>query len=167
MLGTAGSAPAQYKLGSLHEKGVGLPRDLAQAKVWYGRAAERGNARAMHNLAVIHAENPAAGGKPDFTTAAQWFKRGAEFGLRDSQYNLAVLYARGMGVPQDLEQSYLWFSAAAAQGDADAAKKRDDVAAKLERRCWRRPRPRRRPSRPRPRIPPPTNPLRRSPSTMP
>ena len=131
-LGTAGSAPAQYKLGSLHEKGVGLPRDLAQAKIWYGRAAERGNARAMHNLAVIHAENPAAGGKPDFATAAQWFKRGAEFGLRDSQYNLAVLYARGMGVPQDLEQSYLWFSAAAAQGDADAAKKRDDVAAKLE-----------------------------------
>lgn len=37
-----------------------------------------------------------------------------------------------MGVPQDLEQSYLWFSAAAAQGDTDAAKKRDDVAAKLE-----------------------------------
>lgn len=131
-LAGAGYAPAQYKLGSLYEKGVGMPRDLVQAKLWYGRAAELGNARAMHNLAVIHAENPTASGKPDFATASQWFKRGAEFGLRDSQYNLAVLYARGLGVSQDLEQSYLWFSAAAAQGDSDAAKKRDDVAAKLD-----------------------------------
>ncbi|KQP32750.1 hypothetical protein ASF27_17245 [Methylobacterium sp. Leaf102] len=131
-LAQAGYAPAQYKLGGLHEKGLGVPRDLAQAKVWYGRAAEQGNARAMHNLAVIHAETPTASGKPDYTTAGQWFRRAAEYGLRDSQYNLAVLYARGLGVQQDLQQSFLWFSAAGAQGDADAAKKRDDVAAKLE-----------------------------------
>jgi localization factor PodJL len=131
-IAASGFAPAQYKLGSLYEKGVGVARDLNQAKLWYGRAAELGNARAMHNLAVIHAENPAAGGKPDFATASLWFKRAAEFGLRDSQYNLAVLYARGMGVQQDLAQSFLWFSAAAAQGDEDAAKKRDDVAAKLD-----------------------------------
>jgi localization factor PodJL len=37
-----------------------------------------------------------------------------------------------MGVQQDLGQSFLWFSAAAAQGDEDAAKKRDDVASKLD-----------------------------------
>ena len=131
-IAASGFAPAQYKLGSLYEKGVGVTRDLAQAKLWYGRAAELGNARAMHNLAVIYAENPAAGGKPDFATASLWFKRAAEFGVRDSQYNLAVLYARGMGVQQDLGQSLLWFSAAAAQGDEDAAKKRDDVASKLD-----------------------------------
>lgn len=131
-IAASGFAPAQYKLGSLYEKGVGVTRDLAQAKLWYGRAAELGNARAMHNLAVIYAENPAAGGKPDFATASLWFKRAAELGVRDSQYNLAVLYARGMGVQQDLGQSFLWFSAAAAQGDEDAAKKRDDVASKLD-----------------------------------
>ena len=76
-------------------------------------------------------ENPSANGKPDYTTASQWFRRGAEYGMRDSQYNLAVLYARGLGLQQDLVQSYLWFSAAAAQGDDDAGRKRDDVAAKL------------------------------------
>lgn len=130
-LATAGYAPAQYKLAGQYEKGAGLTRDLAQAKAWYGRAAEQGNVRSMHNLAVIYAENPSASGKPDFTTAAQWFRRGAEHGVRDSQYNLAVLYARGLGVPQDLVQSYLWFSAAAVQGDDDAARKRDDVAGKL------------------------------------
>ena len=130
-LAEAGYAPAQYKLGGLYEKGSGVVRDITQAKLWYGRAAEQGHARSMHNMAVIYAENPSPTGKPDFATASQWFRRGAEYGMRDSQYNLAVLYARGLGVQQDLTQSYLWFAAAAAQGDDAAAKKRDDVAAKL------------------------------------
>jgi localization factor PodJL len=42
-----------------------------------------------------------------------------------------VLYARGLGVEQDFRKSWLWFSLAATQGDADAAKKRDEVAAKM------------------------------------
>ena len=37
-----------------------------------------------------------------------------------------------MGITQDLGQSWLWFSLAAQQGDADAAKKRDEVAAKMD-----------------------------------
>lgn len=130
-LASAGYAPAQFKLGNAYEKGSGVVRDIAQAKSWYGRAADMGNTRAMHNLAVLHAENPAANGRPDFVTAASAFRRAAEYGVRDSQYNLAVLYARGLGVSQDLVQSYLWFSAAAAQGDEEAGRKRDEVAGKL------------------------------------
>ncbi len=130
-LATSGYAPAQYKLAGHFEKGSGLVRDIAQAKLWYGRAAEQGHARSMHNLAVLYAENPAASGKPDYASAASWFRQGAEYGVRDSQYNLAVLYARGLGLTQDLTQSYAWFSAAAGQGDEDAGKKRDDVATKL------------------------------------
>ena len=130
-LASAGYAPAQYKLGGQYEKGAGLVRDLAQAKLWYGRAAEQGHARSMHNLAVIYAENPTSAGKPDYASAASWFRQGAEHGVRDSQYNLGVLYARGLGVGQDLVQSYGWFAAAAAQGDEDAGKKRDEVAGKL------------------------------------
>ncbi|MDR7037835.1 localization factor PodJL [Methylobacterium sp. BE186] len=130
-LAAGGYAPAQYKLAGHHEKGSGVIRDLGQAKLWYGRAAEQGHARSMHNLAVLYAENPGPSGRPDYATASSWFRRAAEFGVRDSQYNLAVLYARGLGVTQDLVQSYAWFAAAAAQGDDDAGKKRDDVAAKL------------------------------------
>ena len=130
-LASAGYAPAQFKLGNAYEKGSGVTRDIAQARSWYGRAADAGNTRAMHNLAVLHAENPAANGRPDFATAAVAFRRAAEHGVRDSQYNLAVLYARGLGVSQDLVQSYLWFSTAAAQGDDEAGRKRDEVAGKL------------------------------------
>jgi localization factor PodJL len=126
-----GLAPAQYRLGSLYEKGVGVERDYARAKKNYQSAADAGNARAMHNLAVLLAEG-GDGGKPDYPAASEWFRKAAELGVRDSQFNLAILHARGLGVSQSLTQSYLWFAAAADQGDADAAKKRDEVAARLD-----------------------------------
>ncbi|MFV0281003.1 MAG: hypothetical protein ACK5JM_09645 [Rhodoblastus sp.] len=124
-----GVAPAQYRLGVLFERGLGVERNAATARSWYERAAEAGNIRAMHNLAVLLADG---GGKPDYPAAARWFRKAAEYGVRDSQYNLAILYARGLGGPQDLIQSYAWFAAAADQGDADAAKKRDEVATRFD-----------------------------------
>ena len=41
---------AQFRLGTLYERGVGVKTDLARAKIWYSRAAEQGNVKAMHNL---------------------------------------------------------------------------------------------------------------------
>jgi localization factor PodJL len=110
---------------------LGVPKDIALARDWYQRAADKGNARAMHNLAVLLADSGASG-KADYNQAAIWFRKAAERGLKDSQYNLAILYARGMGVSQDMVQSYLWFAAAADQGDADAGKKRDEVATRFD-----------------------------------
>jgi TPR repeat protein len=122
-----GLAVAEYRLGSLYEKGLGVGKDMQRAKDLYQRAAEQGNARAMYNLGVLAAD----GGKPNYTSAAVWFGKAAEYGIRDSQYNLAVLLARGLGLPKDLVKSYTWFAIVAAAGDADAARKRDEVAARL------------------------------------
>ncbi len=126
----SGLAPAQYRLASLFEKGQGVARNPEVAAKWYRSAAEVGNAKAMHNLAVMNAEG--ALGKPDYSAAATWFQKAADYGVRDSQYNLAILYARGLGVTRDLTSSYKWFALAAQAGDADAAKKRDDVAQVLD-----------------------------------
>jgi localization factor PodJL len=122
---------AQYRLATLYEKGNGVARDTSLARAWYLKAANAGNVRAMHNLAVLTAEDP-RDGKPDYAEAAHWFHRAGEMGVRDSQFNLGVLYGRGLGVPQDLSQSWLWFSLAARQGDDDAAAKRDEVAARMD-----------------------------------
>ena len=56
--------------------------------------------------------------------------------VADSQYNLAILHARGLGVDQNLAESYKWFALAAQQGDQDAGKKRDDVAAGWISKPW-------------------------------
>ncbi len=125
-----GLAQAQYRLGAIYEKGAGAPRDARKARDWYEKSALLGNIRAMHNLAVIEAEG--VEGKPDYAAAAQWFHRAADYGVRDSQYNLAILYARGMGVAQNMSMSYVWFALAAKQGDDDAAKKRDEIAGRLD-----------------------------------
>jgi localization factor PodJL len=125
----AGLAPAQYRLGSIYEKGMGVPRDLAKAQDWYRRAAEAGNVKAMHNLAVLYAEG--AGGEPNLEAAAELFRQAAEHGVRDSQFNLAILHARGLGVPQDLVEAYKWFAVAASSGDQESLKRRDIIAAAL------------------------------------
>jgi localization factor PodJL len=125
-----GLAPAQYRLGSLYEKGQGVKKDLESARKLYFAAAEQGSGKAMHNLAVLYAEGTP--GKLDYKTASLWFRRAALRGVRDSQYNLGILCARGIGLEQNLPESYKWFSLAAQQGDADAIKKRDEVAARLD-----------------------------------
>ena len=126
----SGFAPAQFRIAALYQKGVGVARNQAAAKRWYLKAAEAGHAGAQHNLAVMDAEP--ADGPPDYVEAANWFRKAAELGVRDSQFDLAVLYGRGLGVGRDLKQAWMWFSLAAGQGDADAAKKRDEVAAKMD-----------------------------------
>ncbi|WP_354551937.1 hypothetical protein [Kaistia defluvii] len=122
----AGFAMAQYRIGSLYERGEGVPRDLSLAQSWYAKASEKGNARATHNLAVLLSEGATA--EPDYVRAAQYFTQAANLNVADSQYNLGVLYARGLGVGVDLVQSYKWFALAAQQGDRDAGKRRDEVA---------------------------------------
>jgi localization factor PodJL len=122
--------PATFRLGTLYEKGLGTRKDTARARTYYLQAAEKGNAKAMHNLAVLDADGGGLG--PDYKSAAQWFRKAAEHGVADSQFNLGILYARGIGVEQNLAESFKWFSLAATQGDGDAARKRDDVAKRLD-----------------------------------
>jgi len=107
-----------------------VKKDLEKARQFYLTGADKGNAKAIHNLAVLYAEG--IDGKPDYREAAQWFRKAADRGVADSQYNLGILYARGIGVEQNLAESYKWFALASQQGDQDAGKKRDDVAARLD-----------------------------------
>ncbi len=125
-----GYPPAQLRVGLQYEKGIGVPRDPVIAREWYRRAAEAGNVRAMHNLGMTFAQG--VGGPVDYSAAVLWFRRAAKFGYRDSQYNFAVLAARGLGMKPSLVQAYTNFAAAAAQGDKDAASKRDEIALRLK-----------------------------------
>ena len=122
---------AQFRLGGLYEKGLGVRKDLEAARRYYVLAGEAGNGKALHNLAVLYAEG--IDGKPDYATAAKWFRKAADYGIADSQYNLAVLYARGIGVEQNRTEAYKWFALAAKDGDAESARKRDELGAGLDR----------------------------------
>ena len=113
-----GQAVAQYRLGTLYERGQGVPADAAKAARYYELAANQGNRKAMHNLAVSFASGTARG--KNMAEAARWFAKAAALGLSDSQFNLAVLYERGDGVPQSLLDAFKWYSIAAASGDTES-----------------------------------------------
>ncbi|MEM8627803.1 MAG: tetratricopeptide repeat protein, partial [Pseudomonadota bacterium] len=122
-------APAQYRLATHYERGLGVERNMNEARVWYGRAARNGNVRAMHNVAVLAAS---ANETADYGTAAEWFSKAAAYGLSDSQFNLAILQQAGLGLERDLHKAYHWFSIAARSGDAEAKRRRDLVRMSLD-----------------------------------
>jgi localization factor PodJL len=126
---SAGLAPAQYRLGAMYERGQGVTKDLGRARSWYQAAAEKGNVKAMHNLAVSLSGRES--GNPDYALAAKWYGEAASHGLGDSQFNLGVLAEHGLGLPANLPEAYKWFALAAKAGDAEAAKRRDQIAARL------------------------------------
>jgi hypothetical protein len=49
-----GDPEAQYRLGTMYSKGVGVRKDTAEAMKWYRRAASRGHAKARENLEYVH-----------------------------------------------------------------------------------------------------------------
>ena len=114
-----GYAPAQFYLAKLYENGEsGLKKDMDEARRWTERAAEGGDKKAMHNLALYYFEG--TGGGKNTTIAAQWFHRAADLGLVDSQYNLGRLYEEGFGVSQNPAEAYKWYLIAAKGGDAES-----------------------------------------------
>ena len=125
----SGDAMAAYRLGTLYERGHGVPTNAAKADQLYGIAAKQGNRKAMHNIAVAFAEG--SGVPKNMQQAAEWFTKASDLGLRDSQFNLAVLYERGMGVKQSLTEAYKWYAIAAAQGDSESKARVDALATQL------------------------------------
>jgi membrane associated rhomboid family serine protease/TPR repeat protein len=54
-----GDVKAAYYLGALYASGTkGLPKDVAQARFWYGRAAVQDNADALNSVAWAYATSP-------------------------------------------------------------------------------------------------------------
>jgi len=126
-----GYAPAQLYLATLYENGrLGVKKDLAEARRWTERAAQGGDRKAMHNLALYAFEG--VGGQPkNAPLAAQWFRRAADLGLVDSQYNLGRLYEQGLGVNQNPAEAYKWYLVAARSGDGESRQSAERVRGKL------------------------------------
>ena len=130
-LAQAGDVEAQLRLAALYEGGdAGLSKDIAAARLWTRRAAERGERVAMHNLGLFLVNGE--GGPRDAGEAAIWFRRAADRGVVDSQHNLGLLYEAGRGVQKNLSEAYRWFSIAANAGDMASREKALQLEARLK-----------------------------------
>ena len=72
------NAQTQFERGKRYEKGDGVPKDIAQAVIWYRKAAEQGYAKAQNNLAVLYAMGQ--GVPQDYKQAHAWFSVAAANG---------------------------------------------------------------------------------------
>lgn len=123
-----GDRLAHNNLGILHILGRGVPKDLTAAHNWFRLGAALGSTGAMDNLGEMYLKG--MGVPRDAEKAAGWFLMAANNGFKQAKCKLGVMYAVGDGVPKDDVQSYIWFSLGIADG-LDAAKERDEVAARL------------------------------------
>lgn len=100
-LAESGDADAMARLGDLHRKGDGLPKDLAAARAWYTRAADGGSVAGCRELGKMLEKGK--GGPVDEAGAIERFQAAAELGAdRYSRDRLArrfgqTWYARRKG----------------------------------------------------------------------
>lgn len=111
----AGDASAAFALGTMYERGNGVPKSAPDAVKWYRIAAEKGHVGAQFNLALILAKGRGVNADP--AEAAKWYEKAALQGDQQAAINLGILYAQGAGVPQDGAQAAHWFHQAADAGN--------------------------------------------------
>jgi len=95
----AGNFEAQFNVGLMYERGIGVSKDERESLVWYRKSAEQGYSNAQFNLGVMY-EN-GRGTAVDFSQAHQWYRKAAVQGDGLAVGNLGMLYIRGQGVKQN------------------------------------------------------------------
>ena len=130
-LAANGDASAQYELGFMYDRGLGVRQDYKEAASWYRKAAEQGNASAQFHIGQMC--DIGNGVPQDYEEAASWYRKAAEQGDALAQIHLGFLYDHGQGVPVDMVQAYKWYSLAAATGNEIAPKNKAIAEARMTR----------------------------------
>jgi uncharacterized protein len=127
-LAEKGDARAQFLLGQLYAKGLGLAQNPYEAARWYRKAAEQGEA--MSQAALGQSYEYGRGVSRNYAEAARWYRMGADRGLIEAQFLLGQMYKRGYGVGRDNVLAYVWFTLAASN-TAPSARPQDVQARRL------------------------------------
>jgi uncharacterized protein len=119
-LAEKGDARAQFDIAFMQAYGWGVPRNPAEAIVWYRKAADQGLQVAQHFLGLAYVNGE--GVRPDDVEAARWFTRAAAQGFSQAQYMLGLMTVDGRGVQKDLVQGYAFIVMAGQGGVRSAAR---------------------------------------------
>ena len=84
-LAEQGDAEAQYYLGAMYDRGIGVRQDLAEAAKWYRRAAHQDDADGQNNLGAMYLNGH--GVPQDNVQAHMWFNLAAAQGNKPAIEN--------------------------------------------------------------------------------
>ncbi len=149
-----GFARAQYNLALLYEEGIGVKRDRQRAATLFRQAAAQGLTAARAHLASLarrtapplppqedamtdfqHAQDELLNrGPAEAARITSLFRRAADRHNAVAEYDLGYCYERGVGVPADAVQAYVWYQRALADTQDKALQSiAKDSALKLQR----------------------------------
>ncbi len=112
----AGDVKAQYNTAVSYERGTGVEKDLAKARMYYAMASMQGHPFATHNLGMLYYFGN--GGEQDFERAFSYFSSAAATGDSLALAALSVCYEMGIGVEQNLEEAERLMKKAISQPNA-------------------------------------------------
>ena len=124
-LAKKGDAAAQFNLGILYRRGLGVPPDNQRAIGWFERAAVRGHPTAQYNLGLIYEKG--IGVPPNRSAAMRWYRRAAKVDKADdtfrparsrAQYRLANILLKGDAVNRSA--GMYWMQQSGENGYAEA-----------------------------------------------
>ena len=128
-LAKEGSPLAQYNLGEMYNRGLGVPLDYAEGSVWLRRAADQGFAPAQ--TALGHMFQQGQGMSVNQAEAAEWYRKAADQGYAEAQHELGMQYAEGRGVLRDYVLAYMWLSLSGTAAEAGAYLDRTTVIKRM------------------------------------
>lgn len=105
-----GDDQAQYNLGIMYKKGLGVPVNLNEAFSWFYLSANEGNILA--NYALGHSYLKGSGIKQNYKLALKAFKFAALRGHPSSRLLLGNMYHKGQGVIKSYPRAFFWWSLA-------------------------------------------------------
>ncbi len=109
---------AYYNLGLIYQSGKGRPVDMEKAVSWYEKAAEKGQADAMEQLAKLQWAGQLNGGH---SKALTLFKKAADLKQRDALYQMGLFAETGVLTDFDMNKAVNYYHQAAQQGDQKAS----------------------------------------------
>jgi TPR repeat protein len=109
-LAEKGDADASFNLGQAYRLGRGVPTNLAAAKTWFERSAQKGHVDAQTTLGLLLFQN---GDQP---AGLKWLKGAAEKGEPRALLIYGTALFNGDGIQKNPVLGYAYVSRAAAQG---------------------------------------------------
>lgn len=108
---TSEDANAMYQLAVMAKHGIGTDKDEQSAFVWFKKASDLGNLKAMVNVGFCYANG--CGVEKNPTLAVEYYKRASIENNAIATFNLGVCYMEGFGINKDLTRAIEMFRRAA------------------------------------------------------
>jgi Sel1 repeat len=96
--------------------GRGVPRDYAQAHLWYRKASDHGLAKAEYAIGDLYYYGD--GVAQSYPDALIWYHKAADQNDATADDALGLMNYYGQGVPQNYSEALAWYRKAADRGDA-------------------------------------------------